>query len=141
MNSTPITKQEVIGTSGTKGSSGTPPPAERIELLQSKINLIARKFDLSDQSSEDIIHTMIERLLTRCAVDPSFIGRDDGYWLCYANWMGYHELQKTIIYQRFTINETRAVTDNNPYDLYEDAADPGIHTDPEIECELTDLRE
>jgi len=131
----------IIGTTGTKGGSGTSSPDQRIKALQPKINLIARKFHLSDQTSEDISHTMIERLLTRCAEDPAFIDRDDGYWLRYANWMGYHILQKTVIYNRF-INSEDPTNDEqvDPYELYEWAVDLAPESNPELAYELAELR-
>jgi RNA polymerase sigma factor (sigma-70 family) len=103
--------------------------------------MIAKKFHLSDQSSEDIAHTMIERLLTRCAVDPSFINRDDGYWLRFANWMGYHLLNSSIAYHRLIMNDITTSQDQvDPYNQYERAVDPDPEDDPELAYELAELR-
>jgi len=84
---------------------------------------------------------MIERLLTRCAEDPAFIDRDDGYWLRYANWMGYYILQKTVIYNRF-INSEDPTNDErvDPYELYERAVDLAPEANPELAFKLTVLR-
>jgi RNA polymerase sigma factor (sigma-70 family) len=119
-----------------------PTPAQRIEALQPKINSIARKFQLSDQSNEDVAHTMIERLLTRCVEDPGFIARDDGYWLRFANWMGYHLLCKSIAYDRYIIKDAPMNKDLvDPYELYEQAFDQSLERNPESAFELAELRQ
>jgi hypothetical protein len=141
MNPTTITHSGTTSTTVTIGDSGRPSPAQRIEALLPKINLIARKFHLNDQSSEDIAHTMIERLLTKCAVDPAFIARDDGYWLRFANWMGYHLLQDTVIYNRYIESEAPADDGRaDPYNQYEQAVDLAPEDDPELAYELAELR-
>ena len=132
MNSAPIT------ISSNSRNAGTSSPAQRIEALQSKIYSIARKFQLDDQSDEDIAHFMIERLLTRCAEDPAFVARDDGYWLRFANWMGFHLLHKTLTYNRNNLSEEPTNEDlPSPYEL---AVDFTPDANPEIALDLAELR-
>lgn len=132
MNSSQATISSITGIAGTTS------PTQRIEALQSKIFSIARKFQLNDQSDEDIAHYMIERLLTRCAEDPAFIARDDGYWLRFANWMGFHLLNKTLIYNRYNLGEEP--TNEDLPDPLEQVIDLNPDTNPEIALELAELR-
>jgi RNA polymerase sigma factor (sigma-70 family) len=135
MNSTNISHSSASSTSSTTS------PAQRIGALHHRIYSIAHRFQLSDQTDDDIAHYMIERLLTRCADDPSFINRDDGYWLRYAKWMGYHLLQRTIIYNRFTSKETMiALKNSDPDELSERITDLDPEANPEKAYELEELR-
>jgi RNA polymerase sigma factor (sigma-70 family) len=139
MSSTPNT---ISGKPGKRGNAGKLSPAQRTEALRSKIFLIAHKFQLSDQSTEDIAHTMIERVLTRCVEDPSFIKRDDGYWLRYANWMGYHLLNKSMAYNRHTIVNPATNQDiTDPYEPYENSIELSPDSNPEAAYESKEVQE
>ncbi len=142
MTPSPASISGSSGSACSTGSQGTPSPAERVEALLSKIYSIAYKFPLNDQSDEDVAHYMIERLLTRCAEVPDFIFQDDGYWLRFAKWMGYRLLHKTIVYNRFTIDND-LIDDgmSDPYELYEQAVDLSPEINPESALELDELRQ